>query len=158
GEAMVTPAPEPVQFAVLIDERGSNSLDRRDVYRQLGRYLHDSVPADRTIMVARSIGLKLDVLVPWTQNSRAVAAALGDLASHTAGPRIVSPHEIPGLSQADKLSLQREILVAREHLFRAMLFMIAAFPPAPARRTLMLVTSGIALLSPSDFAAILGMG
>ena len=157
GDATVTPASEPVQLAVLIDEGGTNSPDRRDVYRQLGRYLGDSLP-DRTIMAARSNGAKLDVLFPWTQEPKVVAAALRDLADHAAEPRIVSPHEIPALRGADMKSLKKQVLFARERLFRAMLFMIAAFPPAPDRRTLVLVTAGTALLSPPDFAAIAGSG
>ncbi len=158
GDATVTAAPEPVQVAVLIDEGGTNSLDRRDVYRQLGRYLGDRVPADRTIMIARSNGAKLDVLFPWTQESKVVDAALRDLAAHPAAPRIVSPQEIAALRGADKEGLPTLVLFARERLFRAMLLMIAAFPPAPARRTLVLVTGGTALLSPPDFAAIVGSG
>jgi VWFA-related protein len=156
SEAAVAAAAEPEQIAVLIDEGGSNSNDRRDVYRLLGRYLRDSVPAGQTIMIARSDGMKLDVLVPWTQRSGDVDAALGNLANHSAGPRIVSPHEITSLRGAELMALKKEVLFARERLFRAMLSMLAAFPPAPARRTLVLVTSGIALLSPPDFAILAG--
>ncbi len=157
GEAAVPSAAEPVQLAVLIDEGGTNSLDRRDVYRQLARYLGDSVP-DRTIMAARSDGAKLDVLFPWTSDPKAVDAALKALAAHPASPRIVSPHEIPALRGAARMELKTLVLFARERLFRAMLLMIAAFPPAPARRTLVLVTSGTALLTPEDFAAIAASG
>jgi hypothetical protein len=107
-------------------------------------------------MVARSDGMKLDVLAPWTQKSGDVDAALGSLANHPARPRIVSPHEITSLRGGDLASLKKEVLFARERLFRAMLYMLAAFPPAPARRTLVLVTSGIALLSPPDFATLAG--
>ena len=156
AEAAVAPAAEPEQIAVLIDEGGSNSNDRRDVYRLLGRYLRDSVPAGQTIMVARSDGMKLEVLVPWTQKPGDVDAALGTLANHPARPRIVSPHEITSLRGADLMGLKKEVLFARERLFRGMLYMIAAFPPAPARRTLVLVTSGTALLSPPDFAVLAG--
>jgi VWFA-related protein len=156
SEAAFAPAAEPEQVAVLIDEGGSNSNDRRDVYRLLGRYLRDSVPADQTIMVARSDGMKLDVLVPWTQKSGDVDAALGVLTNHPARPRIVSPHEITTLRGADLMGLKKEVLFARERLFRAMLYMLASFPPAPARRTLVLVTSGTALLSPPDFATLAG--
>jgi hypothetical protein len=127
------------------------------VYRQLVRYLGDSVP-DRTIMAARSDGAKLEVLLPWTSEPKAVDVALKELAAHPASPRIVSPHEIPALRGSDRQELAKLVLFARERLFRAMLVMIAAFPAAQARRTLLLVTSGTALLSPEDFAAIAGSG
>ena len=130
SEAAVASVAEPEQIAVLIDEGGSNSNDRRDVYRLLGRYLRDSMPAGQTIMVARSDGMKLDVLVPWTQKSGDIDAALGILASHPARPRIVSPHEITSLRGADLMGLKKEVLFARERLTDSILDDVEGIDPA----------------------------
>jgi VWFA-related protein len=152
----VRPRPEPSQLAVLIDEDGTSSLDRRDVYRQLERYLGDGPSAERSVMIARFNGPKVEVLSPWTQDLRSSRAALKELAARPRVQKIASPYEAPMLGRGSSDSLQKEVLVARDHLFGSILVMLAAFPPAPARRTLLLVSGGMALLSPEDFAANLG--
>jgi VWFA-related protein len=155
GDATIPPAPEPVQLAVLIDEGGTHSLDRRDVYKQLDRYLHDAPSGQRMVMIARASGGKLDVLCPWSRDPKDAEAALKRLAAHAGAPKIVSPHEIPTLSTPDAMSIQTEIIFARDNLFRAVLLMLAAFPREPARRSLVVATGGIALLAPPDFAALM---
>ena len=149
---------EPIHLAVLLDDRGTNSLDRRDVYRQLKRFLDRSAAGERQVMVTRSIGKTLEVLCPWTRDPACPATALDNLAAHAASPRVISPHEISGLSEGDRLSLSTQVLFERERLFRAVLVAIAAFPSTPARRLLVVVTSGTALLSPPDFAELLSSG
>src|SRR5215471_873044 len=150
------PISEPAQLAVLIDEDGTFSLDRRDVYRQLQKYLDNGSSAERSVMIARFKGPKVEVLSSWTQDLQNSRAALKELTAHPRAQKIASPYEGPFLHKEVDASLQKEILFARDNLFGAVLLMLAAFPPAPARRTLLLVSGGMALLSPEDFAAIRG--
>ena len=145
---------ELLQVAVLVDEGSTGVFDRRDVFRQLERYFRDAASTERSVLIARVNGPKVDVVCPWTQEPGNVSAALAELSAHPHTPRFVSPHEIPTLGSANRQSLQTEILFARDNLFRAIAVMIAAFPPEPARRRLVLVTGGIALIPPPDFGDI----
>jgi VWFA-related protein len=145
--------PEPLDLAVLIDEGGTGSLDRRDIYRQLQRYLGEGGPTARSVMIARLYGRKLEVVCPWTRDPKLPGAALARLAAHPQAQRVASPYQMSTLGRADNSSLSEEILFARDHFFGALLVMIAAFPASPARRTLVLVSGGAALLSPEDFSA-----
>lgn len=164
GQPPAQPAPaparptyEPSQLAVLIDEDGTSTFDRRDVYRELEKYLGDGASADRSVMIARFNGPKVEVLSAWTADVQSSRGALKVLASKPRVQKIASPYEPAAFGRgAESNSIQKEVLVARDQLFGAILIMLAAFPSAPARRTLLLVSGGTALLSPEDFAASLG--
>jgi VWFA-related protein len=155
GTGLAPTEREPFYLGIMIDEGSTASLDRRDIYRQLDRYFRDSGPTGRQFMIARFSGTNLRVICPWTQDVANVYAAMNELTSNPHAPFFVSPEAMRRLNRADKASLEKEIVLARDRLFRAVLTMVAGFPPVPARRMLVLVTSGTALIPPPDFGAIL---
>jgi VWFA-related protein len=156
GPGAARPGTELAQLAVLVDEDGTGSLDRRDVYRGLEKYLGEGPSENRSVMIARLNGPKLEILSPWTRDITRSHAALRELTAHPRAQKFASPYEVPMLGRGASDSLLKEVLFARDNLFGAVLLMIAAFPPEHARRTLVLVSGGLALLSPEDFAAIRG--
>jgi VWFA-related protein len=145
--------PRSREIAIFADESETNSFDRRDVYKELIRFLEAPASEPRRYLVTRFSGTELKIECAWTSDPAAAKAAIARLRDH---PRI---ERIPGPAVAAQ-EHNRTTLLARgveipdlqRHLYAALLETIAAFPDGPARREIFFISGGTVIESPFDQA------
>lgn len=143
----------PLEVAIIADESDTKSIDRRDVYDELLRYLESPARNDRRFFVGRFSGGHLHTECPWTSDAGAARAAIQRLRDH---PNIERIPTISELSESPPTSAL-EFEAHRARLLTAVLEALAAFSDSSGRRELILV-SGTLLARSADVAPLLSSG
>ena len=144
-----------VYLAVLLDETATNSLDRRDVHRQIESFL-DKLPADTNVMLERFDG-RLRIECPWTTDKAALLAAAKKIAKRTFDSRMPSPNGLADEIRSGRKprDVESQIDLASRRSFDGILQALLQFPDIAGRRGLAFISDGTPMMSPFDLSLML---
>jgi hypothetical protein len=145
-----TPASFDRVIAIVIDEGGTKSFDRRDVYDQLTKFLTDNSTSLRTL-IARFDGSSLQIESPWTANPQRAIDAIARMRAHPTAERIPTVSELKG----SNTSLE-EVSANRRRLCRALLEALSLFPQERTTRQLIFASGGTVFAHAADISDYLG--
>ncbi|HKF45319.1 MAG TPA: VWA domain-containing protein [Thermoanaerobaculia bacterium] len=154
------PTPEPVlkasvYLAILLDETATNSLDRRDVHRQIENFL-GKLPPDTNVMLQRFDG-RLRTECPWTTEKAALLAAAKKISKRTFDARMPSPASLPDEIRNGRKpkDIEAQIDLAARRSFDGILQALLQFPDVAGRKGLAFISDGTPLMSPFDLSLML---
>ncbi len=154
--AVLPPSPD-LYLAILLDETSSNSFDRRDVYRQIEKFLTGRMAPGVHVMLERYDG-QLRIECPWTTDASRLLAAARKMSKRTFDSRVPSPSAL-----ADEIhngrrprDLELEIDLTSRRSFDGISQALLQFPAGiPGRMGLVYISDGTPLLTPFDLSLTL---
>lgn len=155
-EVAAPPSPD-LYLAILVDETSTNSLDRRDVHRQIESFLNGKMGPGVHLMLERFDG-RLRTECPWTSDASQLLAAAKKMSKRTFDSRMPSPSaladEIRNGRKASNVELEVDMAARRsfDGIFQALL----QFPAdVSGRKGLVFVSDGTPLMAPFDLSLML---
>ncbi len=153
ADAPAAPPNVELYLDVLFDETATNSLDRRDIFRELASFLKDKTSPAVHVMLQKFDG-HVRTECPWTTDPAAAVKALEKMQKHMSDSRMPSPSEL-----ADEVSsgrkardIEMQVDLHGRRSIDAMTQALIRFPEVPGRKGLVVVTDGTPLLTPYELA------
>jgi hypothetical protein len=138
-------------IAIVVDEGGTKSFDRRDVYDQLTKFLKDTDSGSRRTLIARFDGSRLVIESPWTAGREPSINAIARMRAHPTAERVPTVSELNG----SNTSLE-EVSANRRRLCRALLEALTLFPTGGSTRELVFASGGTVFAHAADISDYLG--
>ncbi len=154
---VATPPSPDLYLAILVDETSTNSLDRRDVHRQIESFLNGRMGPGVHLMLERFDG-RLRTECPWTVDASRLLAAAKKMAKRTFDARMPSPSGL-----ADEIrngrrpsDVEFEVDMAARRSFDGIYQALLQFPTeVEGRKGLVFVSDGTPLMAPFDLSLML---